>query len=219
MGGVGGREEISHKPIRRDRPCQMKGVKLCHKEMGPDRKEKGRERDRERGAVEGKALSGQVVNLEQARDRERVKAAKAVLAAREINKDNKNGLERRTMMPGGDRTGPMGMGPMTGRAAGFCAGFGMPGFGNPAPGRGFGMGFGRGRGFGGRGGGRGWRRRFYATGQPGGMRFAESAAPLQQDNPEPDKQALKNQVEALQSELDFIKKRLSEMESGAGEAR
>lgn len=24
-------------------------------------------------------------------------------------------------MPGGDRTGPMGMGPMTGRRAGFCA--------------------------------------------------------------------------------------------------
>ncbi|GAG62874.1 unnamed protein product [marine sediment metagenome] len=31
-------------------------------------------------------------------------------------------------MPGGDRTGPMGMGPMTGRAAGYCAGFASPGF-------------------------------------------------------------------------------------------
>ena len=31
-------------------------------------------------------------------------------------------------MPGGDRTGPMGMGPMTGRGAGFCAGAGVPGF-------------------------------------------------------------------------------------------
>lgn len=30
-------------------------------------------------------------------------------------------------MPGGDRTGPMGMGPMTGRAAGRCAGYGAPG--------------------------------------------------------------------------------------------
>ena len=55
-------------------------------------------------------------------------------------------------MPGGDRTGPAGMGPMTGRAAGFCAGYGMPGYMN-AGGRGLGMGFGRGGGFG--GGGRG----------------------------------------------------------------
>ncbi|MFW5971797.1 MAG: DUF5320 domain-containing protein, partial [Desulfovermiculus sp.] len=30
-------------------------------------------------------------------------------------------------MPGGDRTGPMGMGPMTGRGAGFCAGMNQPG--------------------------------------------------------------------------------------------
>jgi hypothetical protein len=91
-------------------------------------------------------------------------------------------------MPGGDRTGPMGLGPMTGRAAGYCAGFGMPGYANPAPGRGFGMGFGRGRGLGGRGfgmgfgrgrglggcgfggGGRGWRNMFYATGLPGWRR-------------------------------------------------
>jgi len=40
-------------------------------------------------------------------------------------------------MPGGDRTGPMGMGPMTGRAAGYCAGFGVPGFMSPVPGRGY----------------------------------------------------------------------------------
>ena len=46
-------------------------------------------------------------------------------------------------MPGGDRTGPRGMGAMTGRAAGYCAGFGVPGYANPVIGRGFGMGFGR----------------------------------------------------------------------------
>jgi hypothetical protein len=34
-------------------------------------------------------------------------------------------------MPFGDRTGPAGMGPMTGRAAGFCAGFPAPGYMNP----------------------------------------------------------------------------------------
>lgn len=34
-------------------------------------------------------------------------------------------------MPRGDGTGPMGMGPMTGRAAGYCAGYPTPGFMNP----------------------------------------------------------------------------------------
>jgi hypothetical protein len=38
-------------------------------------------------------------------------------------------------MPRGDRTGPAGMGPMTGRAAGYCAGSGTPGFMNPYGGR------------------------------------------------------------------------------------
>jgi len=76
-------------------------------------------------------------------------------------------------MPLGDGTGPLGFGPMTGRAAGFCAGYPVPGYLNPIPGRGwFGVGrggfpwgggrgrfFGRGFGFGrGRGRGRGWGR-------------------------------------------------------------
>lgn len=119
-------------------------------------------------------------------------------------------------MPRGDGTGPMGMGAMSGRAAGFCAGFGIPGYANPAPGRGFGMGFGRGRGFGGRGGGggHGWRCMFHATDLPGWMRFGGYAAPYQTPDPNLEKQALKNQAEALQSELDFIKKRLSEFETG-----
>ena len=56
-------------------------------------------------------------------------------------------------MPRGDRTGPWGLGPMTGRAAGYCAGYPVPGFMNPMPG--FGRGFGYGRGWG-RGYGRGW---------------------------------------------------------------
>ena len=47
-------------------------------------------------------------------------------------------------MPFGDGTGPMGLGPMTGRAAGYCAGYPAPGFTNPIPGRGL-----------------GWRRGFY----------------------------------------------------------
>jgi hypothetical protein len=35
-------------------------------------------------------------------------------------------------MPFGDRTGPMGLGPMMGRGAGYCAGFYTPGNMNPA---------------------------------------------------------------------------------------
>jgi hypothetical protein len=38
-------------------------------------------------------------------------------------------------MPFGDGTGPTGMGPMTGRAAGFCAGYSVPGYINPVAGR------------------------------------------------------------------------------------
>lgn len=38
-------------------------------------------------------------------------------------------------MPRGDGTGPMGMGPMTGRAAGYCVGNNVPGFAGFFPGR------------------------------------------------------------------------------------
>ena len=38
-------------------------------------------------------------------------------------------------MPFGDGTGPAGAGPMTGRAAGFCAGYPVPGYMNPVMGR------------------------------------------------------------------------------------
>ena len=123
-------------------------------------------------------------------------------------------------MPRGDGTGPMGMGAMTGRAAGFCAGFGTPGYANPAPGRGFGMGFGRGRGFGGRGGGggRGYRHMFYATGLPGWLRSgggggrASYAAPT----PTAERDYLKGVAESLQGQLDEIKKRLDDL---AGQER
>ncbi|HDI03093.1 MAG TPA: hypothetical protein ENF67_00955 [Candidatus Pacearchaeota archaeon] len=45
-------------------------------------------------------------------------------------------------MPFGDGTGPLGLGPGTGRGLGYCRGFGVPGFINP-----LGFWFGRGRGF------------------------------------------------------------------------
>ncbi len=53
-------------------------------------------------------------------------------------------------MPGGDRTGPLGAGPLTGRGAGFCRGAGQPGFYTRG---------GRGRGVNRPFGGRGGRRR------------------------------------------------------------
>ena len=115
-------------------------------------------------------------------------------------------------MPGGNGTGPMGMGPMTGRAGGFCAGFGMPGYANAPARRGFGVGYGRRRELRGRNAGRGFRHMFQATG-PGWMRFGEYDAPYQDPDPSLEKQMLKSQVKAMQSELDFIKKRLSEIET------
>jgi len=62
-------------------------------------------------------------------------------------------------MPFGDRTGPRGMGPMTGRGAGYCSGSGRPGFAFPVPGRRW-FGFGWRQGWG-RGSGRGFNWRWY----------------------------------------------------------
>ena len=130
-------------------------------------------------------------------------------------------------MPGGDGTGPGGMGPMTGRAAGYCAGYAVPGFANPIAGRGFG-GFGRG------GGGWGRRNRFYATGLTGWQRagygypaygvppagYAASApaapygvpfAPTMSAQQELDQ--LKGQAEYFEDALDGIKKRIEEIEA------
>lgn len=125
-------------------------------------------------------------------------------------------------MPGGDGTGPMGMGSMTGRGVGLCSGSGVPGYQNPVSGRGCGMGYGRGRGFWGRGvgGGRGWRNRYYATGVPGRMAFGAygGAAPWnRKPDPEKEKQVLSGQAEALQAELDFIRRRLSEIDAAGGD--
>lgn len=112
-------------------------------------------------------------------------------------------------MPRGDRTGPMGMGPRTGRAAGFCAGFNAPGYAGPAPGRGMGMGRGRNA-----GGGRGWRNMFYASNLPRWMRFGgNAAANYDASSPEVEKQVLIDQVHALQSELNQLRKRMDELGS------
>lgn len=120
-------------------------------------------------------------------------------------------------MPRGNGTGPMGMGAMTGRGMGFCAGYESPGYANMIPGGSAWSCFGRGRGF--RNGGRGWRQGFAATGLPGWMRFGDygapygNRAPYPQADPEMEKQALKTQADFLQSELDRIRKRLEDIDA------
>ncbi|MBN1932830.1 MAG: DUF5320 domain-containing protein [Desulfobacterales bacterium] len=112
-------------------------------------------------------------------------------------------------MPRGDGTGPMGIGSMTGRAAGYCAGFNGPGFTNVVRGRGYISGAGRGR---------GWRHMYYATGLPGWMRgYPGNAEPYAAPNIEPniemEKQFLKGQADNLQRQLGEIKKRLVALEN------
>jgi hypothetical protein len=125
-------------------------------------------------------------------------------------------------MPGGDRTGPLGAGPRTGRAAGFCAGYGMPGFANSWLGRGFGRGGGFGYGFGG-GHGRGWRHRFFATGIPGrgwgrgwfGPGYGYQAGPGYAPGYyyEDERSALMEEAEYLRSALDSINRRLDKLQT------
>jgi len=107
-------------------------------------------------------------------------------------------------MPRGDGTGPMGMGPMTGRSAGYCAGYGVPGFMNPIPDRGFG----RGRGFWGygRGFGRGmaWR---WGCMYPGAIPPYSTAV-----SPHEEVEILKEQAQYFSKALDEINKRISELE-------
>jgi len=116
-------------------------------------------------------------------------------------------------MPRGDKTGPEGMGPMTGRGAGYCAGFQVPGFANPVGGRGY---WGRGRGGGGgrARGGFGWRNQYYATGLPGwarvGVSFPGSATPTV--TAEQEMTGLKQQAEFLQNNLSQINERIEQLE-------
>jgi hypothetical protein len=121
-------------------------------------------------------------------------------------------------MPRGDRTGPWGAGPMTGRAAGYCAGYSVPGFMNTAGG--YGRGWGRGY-------GRGWRRGFGrgryvypppAVGQPVYPQAIPPAA--QPQAPEQEVAALENyqkQLEAekadLEQEMGGVKARIEELKA------
>ncbi|MDF7807798.1 DUF5320 domain-containing protein [Pontiellaceae bacterium B12219] len=96
-------------------------------------------------------------------------------------------------MPAGDRTGPNGMGSMTGRGAGVCAGFATPGNANAGPGAG------RGRG-----------RRFGC-----GMGFGRQGAVAQSSDPQID--ALKAQTKQLESQLNAVREQVQMLSSNAGE--
>ena len=120
-------------------------------------------------------------------------------------------------MPRGDGTGPQGMGSMTGRAMGFCAGYAQPGYASPGFGAGTGLGFGRGF----RGGGWGRRNMYYATGLPGWARYGAvprgyAVPPVApQWSAENEAAALKQEAEMLEASLNNIKQRLDQL---AGEA-
>jgi len=116
-------------------------------------------------------------------------------------------------MPGFDRTGPAGMGPMTGGGRGFCT-YRSPGIG-PAF---------RGPGSFGRGGGRGRRNRFYATGltrwQRGAFNYpafgwggSPSGAVLTNEE---EKEALKSQVDFLERELAALRNHIATLDKGEG---
>ncbi|MBN2272929.1 MAG: DUF5320 domain-containing protein [Bacteroidales bacterium] len=109
-------------------------------------------------------------------------------------------------MPQGDRSGPMGQGPRTGRAKGFCSGYDTPGYA-----RGFGGGMGRGfgydRGMGrGRGYGRGWNIGQAFSGFFHGFPWTQSMSKNDEIA------MLKSQAEELKLSQKNIEKRLSELE-------
>ena len=108
-------------------------------------------------------------------------------------------------MPRGDRTGPNGMGQMTGRGLGYCAGYDSPGFTKGVPRGGAGFGFGRGYGRGG-----GFRRGF---GYDRGFQYPtypNYAVP--QYSATDETKYLETEIDALKNELTAMEKRLTELQ-------
>ncbi len=130
-------------------------------------------------------------------------------------------------MPGFDKTGPAGMGSMTGRGQGFCnpsrtaygptpvlrPGYREYGYGQGF-GRGFGPGFGQGRGY-----GRGLGRRgvYPPTGRGYGPAYYAPYENPYATKPEDEVNMLKDEAGAMKKELDAINKRIKELESGSSE--
>ena len=104
-------------------------------------------------------------------------------------------------MPRGDRTGPRGMGPMTGRRLGFCAGNDR--IGDAVTGN-YGYGFGR-----------GYRRGFAGRGQMG-FGFGHGYGRFREDEVQgvSRKTLLENDARILKDQLASIEKQLSEIDKG-----
>jgi len=122
-------------------------------------------------------------------------------------------------MPRGDRTGPNGMGPMTGRAAGYCAGNDEAGW-TTAPGA-FGRGFRRagrmGAGFGRRRGGFGPGRGFaYGPGPRGGYGYAPREDSYEPASPENRRRVLRTELEALEERMEFLRREIDAMDTAKG---
>lgn len=107
-------------------------------------------------------------------------------------------------MPGGDGTGPAGMGPMTGRGAGYCTDPTRPFSGSRS-----GMGFGRGRGF---GAGRFGRCRFFGRGFQTGPYYGQGGFSPVEPDPEVERRFLEETSRTLQAQLDQVKNRLKKIE-------
>ena len=107
-------------------------------------------------------------------------------------------------MPRGNGTGPNGMGPRTGRNAGFCAGYSVPGHANQVFNRGFrskGRGFGRSGGF----GNFNHRNFFYSQ-----WNYPDYPNQYQMTKDE-ELELLKNQANILKENMDSINKRMDEL--------
>ena len=106
-------------------------------------------------------------------------------------------------MPRGDGTGPMGTGPMTGRAAGYCAGYHTSGFMNPVGGRGLGLARGRGGGLG----------RGLAMRRGRGRAFGFAPAPFAPAlTREQELDMLRSQADWLKDQMDAINQRIGELD-------
>ena len=115
-------------------------------------------------------------------------------------------------MPRGDKSGPEGRGPMTGRGLGHCAGNDRPGCqvdAVPAEsgfGRGFGRGIGRARGF-----GRGWGRGYgHGFGRGFGGQGRGSEFPAEPETTT----ALAAEVARLKDQLRALEERMADSKNG-----
>lgn len=113
-------------------------------------------------------------------------------------------------MPWGDGTGPLGLGPRTGRGAGYCAGYNMPGYMNPIPGSGRGFGRGFGRGYWGRGR-RFWWRHYPVYYEPAPYHNPYYRRPYSEPDREEEKRYLEETINDLEEELKTLKNRLQEI--------